>query len=443
MRRLFACCLTLMLALSLCVPASGVEKPNWDGPFGKEAGPHLCKTGKDYILYYDRDTDMFYSTDGVVWTAMPPYQWINDAFWYSPTLERPIGASKEFQFLWTGTEYMMRQSLLDSPKEVNRICGDSPRNNMVTFLDTDWNILGVKAFGAPVTAIRAQDGVYYATVDGAEHSFSRSEWDSGPFVDENGAPLGTFYIGWHHLSGYNDEYYLIRERSGDDSPFALSISWDGRSWVPLETYMTSDMMRLTETGGAVVYYCAYTGEAYYYQISGDRYTSYTGGWQKIDFGFDPTEGLASPFVDYTFRWTGDGYLMCQSVGERGGMMGSGAQGGSSRNTYVTLLDKEFHRTGEHDFGAPVTGVAWREGISYAEAAAPESAPVIYQSQDGETWTVSSLTALPQPEPISPDAFPDWPGREYVLSPRTPRACRSQEKPQKEITAWSISRPNGF
>ena len=118
MKRLITFCLTLVLALSLCVPASAVEKPNWDGPLGKEAGPHLCKTGKDYILYYDQGTDMFYSTDGVVWTAMPPYQWVNDAFWYSPTLERPIGASKEFQFLWTGTEYMMRQSLLDSPKEV-------------------------------------------------------------------------------------------------------------------------------------------------------------------------------------------------------------------------------------------------------------------------------------------------------------------------------------
>ena len=438
MKRLITFCLTLVLALSLCVPASAVEKPNWDGPLGKEAGPHLCKTGKDYILYYDQGTDMFYSTDGVVWTAMPPYQWVNDAFWYSPTLERPIGASKEFQFLWTGTEYMMRQSLLDSPKEVNRICGDSPRNNMVTFLDTDWNILGVKAFDAPVTAIRVQDGVYYATVDGTEHSFSRSEWDSGPFVDENGAPLGTFYIGRHR-----DGAYLIRQRRGDNSPFSLSISWDGRSWVPLETYMTPDMMRLTETGDAVVYYCAYNGEAYYYQISGSRYTSYTGGWQKIDFGFDPTEGIGTPFIRYTFRWTGNGYLMCQSAGVRG-LAASFHEGEiGAWDTYVSFLDEEFHRTGAHDFGAPVTGVAWSEGVYYAEVTQPESAPVIYQSQDGETWTASPLTALPKPEPVSPDAFPDWPGREYLLSPLTPRVYQPQVKPHKEIPTWSISRPNGF
>lgn len=439
MKRLLTCCLTLMLALSLCVPASAVDLA---GPLGESAKPHIIDTGRGYVLYYEAGTSMYFSTDKQEWTALPDRAWIQEGAYYNPLLRSPL-ITKSYQIVWTGTEYMMCQDLRDSARETDRTVGDSPRNKMVTFLDTDWNILGVKAFDAPVTAIRAQDGVYYATVDGAEHSFSRSEWDSGPFVDENGAPLGTFYTGWFHHKWDNDEYYLIRERSGDDSPFALSISWDGRSWVPLETYMTSDLMRLTETGGAVVYYCAYTGEAYYYQISGSRYTSYTGGWAKADFGFDPVEGLASPSVEYTFRWTGDGYIMCQSAGERGGMMGSGPQGGSPRNTYVTFLDQEFHRTGEHDFGAPVTGVAWREGISYAEAAAPESAPVIYQSQDGETWSVSPLTALPKPEPVSSDAFPDWPGREYVLSPRTPRACRSQEKPRKEMPAWSISRPNGF
>ena len=369
---------------------------------------------------------------------MPPYQWVNDAFWYSPTLERPIGASKEFQFLWTGTEYMMRQSLLDSPKEVNRICGDSPRNNMVTFLDTDWNILGVKAFDAPVTAIRVQDGVYYATVDGTEHSFSRSEWDSGPFVDENGAPLGTFYIG-----RYRDGAYLIRQRRGDNSPFSLSISWDGRSWVPLETYMTPDMMCLAETGGAVVYYCTYTSEIYYYQISGSQYTRYSGGWAKAGLGFDPVENISTPHIRYTFRWTGNGYLMCQSAGVRGLTASLHEDVIGAWDTYVSFLDEDFHRTGAHDFGAPVTGVAWREGVYYAEVTEPGGEPVIYQSQDGETWTVSPMTALPSLEPVSPDAFPDWPGQEYLLSPLTPRVYQPQVKPHKEIPTWSISRPNGF
>ena len=98
MKRLITFCLTLVLALSLCVPASAVEKPNWDGPLGKEAGPHLCKTGKDYILYYDQGTDMFYSTDGVVWTAMPPYQWVNDAFGIAQRLNGPLARVKSSNF---------------------------------------------------------------------------------------------------------------------------------------------------------------------------------------------------------------------------------------------------------------------------------------------------------------------------------------------------------
>lgn len=439
MKRLITFCLTLVLALSLCVPASAADLA---GPLGESAKPHIIDTGRGYVLYYEGSTTMFFSMDRQDWTAMPDRDWVWEGSNYNSFLFSPY-IKKSYQIVWTGTEYMMCQELRDSAREADRMIGDSPRNNMVTFLDTDWNILGVKAFDAPVTAIRAQDGVYYATVDGTEHSFSRSEWDSGPFVDENGAPLGTFYTGWHHCSGYNDEYYLIRNRNGDDSPFGLSISWDGRSWVPLETYMTPDLMRLTETGDAVVYYCAYNGEAYYYQISGSRYTSYTGGWQKIDFGFDPTEGIGTPFIRYTFRWTGNGYLMCQSAGVRGLAANLHEDEIGAWDTYVSFLDEEFHRTRAHDFGAPVTGVAWSEGVYYAEVTQPESAPVIYQSQDGETWTASPLTALPKPEPVSPDAFPDWPGREYLLSPLAPRVYQPQVKPHKEIPTWSISRPNGF
>ena len=203
------------------------------------------------------------------------------------------------------------------------------------------------------------------------------------------------------------------------------------------------MMCLAETGGAVVYYCTYTGEIYYYQISGSQYTRYSGGWAKAGLGFDPVENISTPHIRYTFRWAGNGYLMCQSAGVRGLAANLHEDEIGAWDTYVSFLDEEFHRTGAHDFGAPVTGVAWSEGVYYAEVTQPESAPVIYQSQDGETWTASPLTALPKPEPVSPDAFPDWPGREYLLSPLTPRVYQPQVKPHKEIPTWSISRPNGF
>ena len=43
----------LCLMCFLSIPALAAGTPNWDGPLGKEAGPHLCKTGKDDVLYYD------------------------------------------------------------------------------------------------------------------------------------------------------------------------------------------------------------------------------------------------------------------------------------------------------------------------------------------------------------------------------------------------------
>ena len=36
----------LCLMCFLSIPALAAGTPNWDGPLGKEAGPHLCKTGK-------------------------------------------------------------------------------------------------------------------------------------------------------------------------------------------------------------------------------------------------------------------------------------------------------------------------------------------------------------------------------------------------------------
>ena len=447
MKRLITFCLTLVLALSLCVPASAADLA---GPLGESAKPHIIDTGRGYVLYYEGSTAMFFSMDRQDWTALPDRAWIEEGTHYNPFLYSPYH-SKSYQIIWTGTEYMMCQCLRDSPRDVDPRRCDSPRNKMVTFLDTDWNVIGVKVFDAPVTAIRCQDGVYYATVDTVEHAFARSEWDFGSTLDENGRPLGDFYIGRFQEGYYVDDLYLIHERPDD----SLYISWDGRSWVPLESIYINPQRWFAETnGGSIVYYNAYSGEAYYYQIKEERifgstgkwedeYWGYTGGWKKIDFGFDPTEGIYTPFIRYTFRWTGNGYLMCQSAGVRGLAASLHEDEIGAWDTYVSFLDEEFHRTGAHDFGAPVTGVAWREGVYYAEVTEPGGEPVIYQSQDGETWTVSPMTALPSLEPVSPDAFPDWPGREYLLSPLTPRVYQPQVKPHKEIPTWSISRPNGF
>ncbi len=388
MKRFGSLALALLLAVGLTVPAGAAGKsPNWNGPVGAGAGPHVCATGRDYILYYEVCGGMWRSSDGVNWTKLPERQWITDATLYSTGLNGL--AHKEFQFLWTGTEYMMRQSLRDDPRETHRLYGDSPRNQMVTFLDAEFRILGVKAFDGPVTAIRCGGGTYYATVNGVEHPFQRADWDPG-------APGGTCYEGVEWFvpqdgTAWAASRCLIRERAGDSSPFGLAVSTDGRSWVPLETKMTPDMMRVQETGGAVVYYCTYTGELWYW--SGD-------GWSEAQLGFHPTEGVGSAWADYTFCWAGDGYLMCQSVTGRG-MMGLGAGERSPRNTMVTFLDQNFHRTGEYDFGSNVTGVAWVGGVYYAQVAA-EGGAEIWSSRDRTHWARTDLTALPEEEPVFPE-----------------------------------------
>ena len=104
----------LCLMCFLSILAAGT--PNWDGPLGKEAGPHLCKTGKDDVLYYDASGAVYRSADGVAWTELNR-QWAEESVPYSTGLNGL--AKKEFEILWTGSEYMMRQSLLDDPRTSN------------------------------------------------------------------------------------------------------------------------------------------------------------------------------------------------------------------------------------------------------------------------------------------------------------------------------------
>ena len=46
-------------------------------------------------------------------------------------------------------------------------------------MDEGFRIIGAKAFDGPVTDIRYAGGTYYATVDGVEHAFTRTDWEPG------------------------------------------------------------------------------------------------------------------------------------------------------------------------------------------------------------------------------------------------------------------------
>lgn len=121
-RAISALAAALALVLTLVTPALAAGRPNWDGPLGAMAGPVVCETGRDYVLYYTIIGGVYRSADGVTWTELDR-QWASAGWAYGTGVNGL--AHKEFQFLWTGSEYMMRQSLLDDP-------GRTPTSNMGT-----------------------------------------------------------------------------------------------------------------------------------------------------------------------------------------------------------------------------------------------------------------------------------------------------------------------
>lgn len=173
-------CVVLAFVITIgCVPCRAADV-SWTDPFGPQAEAQICDTGRGYIAYSFYSSAVYYSADGAAWTDLSDRSWVRDAASYIYLGVGPHG-HREFDLLWTGAEYMLRQSLLDDPR-ANGVLGDSPRNNFVTFLDEDFQVIGEKAFDGPVTAIRCGDGTYYATVGGVEAAFSREDW-AGPFTD--------------------------------------------------------------------------------------------------------------------------------------------------------------------------------------------------------------------------------------------------------------------
>ena len=378
----------------LCYSDGGAWKAAQGCQEAASLSPKVCYTGRDYFLYTSYTADAYTSADGITWQRLSPRQWLEEGAPYGPASGQ---ASKEYQLVWADGVYMLRQSLLDDPRDTHSTLGDSPRNHMVLFLDEFYQVVGAKGFDAPVAAIRYADETYYATVNGTEQSFTRADWDPG----QEG---GNYYSGTAWTTQYGAmeletptavTQYIIREQLGNPSPFGLAVSTDGRSWLPLETHLTPDMTRIADTqGGAVICYNSYGSELWYYQYTqGILGEAPTQGWVQADLGFDPTQGVSSPRVSYTLRWTGTGYLMCQSV-SGGGMMGQGADGASPYNSRVVLLDPSFHKVSEYDLGGQVTGVSYYDNTCYAQVGGGAEAAV-YASTDGITWTLTDRNQLPQ------------------------------------------------
>ena len=381
MKRFLSILTALCLMCSLALPALAAGTPNWDGPLGEGAGPHLCKTGKDYVLYYDMSGSVYRSADGVTWTELNR-QWTEESTPYSTGLNGL--AKKEFEILWTGSEYMMRESLLDDPRTTtHQQYGDSPRNNMVTFLDEEFRIVGVRAFDAPVTAIGYENGVYSAVVNGEKVTFSRADWDLGQGLGDN------YAVGDHGVLRKVE----VDDPNGGSIIARFDYSMDGYSWVTVENtpWTTSpEMVRILPSSGKDFFVCnTYSGEIY---TSSDGFTwtthtPVTGTWHSI-------EGVASPMrADYIFRWAGSGYLVCQNVFGTGGMYGAGGDTRGPRNNVLTFVDESWNEVWSHDFGARVLDAGFQNDTWYALVQDGDSTAV-WSSSDKEHWERTDRTALP-------------------------------------------------
>lgn len=202
-----------------------------------------------------------------------------------------------------------------------------------------------------------------------------STWDAAAHSEQNLAEVGGTYYGGQGDSGR----YIIRLRIGDASAGSLDISTDGSTWQAIPRKMSNDVMRLTETGRAVLYYCIYNGQLWYWDET---------GWTEAELPAVAT----SMSVTYKACWTGDGYLLSQTAVGRG-MMGWNAGESGAYNNKVLLLDEHFQVVGEHDFGTQVEDLSYTGGACYVQAGG-----VIYKSTDRTNWTAAALSELPQAVP---------------------------------------------
>lgn len=213
---------------------------------------------------------------------------------------------------------------------------------------------------------------------------------------------------WEYASGNG---YIIREREEEDGAHVWDVSANGRDWLPTDRMpreqAASSRMFLLETGGAVVRYDRQSGSMSYWNGT---------EWSTPELDFDPLEGLdGTEYVYYDLACSGDSYLLRQyAIGN----------GDKVNREWVVLLDGAFQQVAEHDFGAPVTDLAYIDGAYYV-LTLWEDGYKTYRSSDGRNWALSgwSVFGLPEPRPEKP-------------------ATAKTLVPGDETDGWLIYRMNG-
>lgn len=360
----------------------------WSAAGGYDSGAgniqDIQYTGRDYFLTGFWCKFAYVSEDGVNWSALPG----GDAGWFRENAAYITNglAGGEYQLLWTGSEYMMRQSIKGDPRSTNNLLGvgDSPRNKMVTLLDQSFQIVGEVSFDGEVQGIRYADGVYYVTVGGVEYSFARADWEKRVMARD-------FYA---------DGTVILRREADEQGMGSITYSYDGRTWqaVPSQEDREDGLSYApiaSNRGGAAI---VPTGRGFFnvnVTIAESRATTDGLHWFSLADKEWLTENTdAWPYYaaqgTRTFQlvWTRKEYLACMDVH----VAGPGEPRYSAGNSKVFFLDGNYDLIREHDFGAQVLEVGYLGGTYFAQVR-QETGDVVYLSYDGVSWKATVLTSL--------------------------------------------------
>ena len=348
-------------------------------------------TGRDYFLTGYQCKFAYTSDDGKLWTQM---KIINQ-----PWFEENAGyitnglCSGSYQLLWTGTEYLMRQSIQGDPRQTHNMRSPNPRNRLVTVLDENYTILSSVAFDGEVESIRYENGMGYAAVDGVEHSFTRADWEN------NFEGPGIVYRRF-----YSDGTVILQQEVNSRGMGRGRCSYDGVSWTQVPDGEEVSFSEGT-TGMRAHPYFASTGRGFVrigaYQR--DSLATVDGlHWFSVgdrDWLLESADCWTSVSLegrrDLQFVWTGTEYLVCQDVAH----FGPDLYAESAANTKVFFLDENYDQVRQYDFGSKVLRVGCHGGICYAQVQAMDpdsglSAPAVFASEDGERWEETDLKSIP-------------------------------------------------
>ena len=137
---------------------------NWryaDAPgYGALYAEQIMDTGRGFFAAGPWPSVCQFSPDGVHWYNVGKKDWLEENSGYWMPNRWPL----ELQMVWTGQAYMVRQSAIYQGA-MGQTPRTSPRNNMVTFLDGNFDKIGEYDFGSPVQAVSYCGGTCYAKVE--------------------------------------------------------------------------------------------------------------------------------------------------------------------------------------------------------------------------------------------------------------------------------------